>query len=107
LTNSSITCAAAKLVKKAAYQQVLHHLESNNLMDPFQSGFRPNHSTTTALLQVGDDIRAATDKGMLTFLVLFDFTQAFPSIIHEILFLKMYALGFSKPTVDWLKSFLR
>jgi len=45
-------------------------------------------------------------SGLSTILVLFDFTQAFPSIVHEILFQKMPVYEFSDPTVAWFRSFL-
>jgi len=46
----SITCTAAKLIRKAAHQQALQHLVSNNIIDTFQSGLHPAHSITTASL---------------------------------------------------------
>jgi len=62
---------------------------SNNFIDTFQSGLRLEHSTTTALVNVYDDIKIGMDSGLSTILVSFDFTQAFPSIVHEVLFQKM------------------
>jgi len=102
----SIICVVSKLVEKAVYQQALNYLLTNNFIDNFQSGFRPAHSTTTALVKVYDDIRARADNGLLTILVLFDFTQAFPSIVHEILCQKMRVYGFSEPAIGWFRPFL-
>jgi len=79
----SITCTIAKILQNAAYQQALNHLISNDLIDPFQSGFRPAHSTTTALVDVFDNIKGATDNGLLTIMFYLIFTQAFPSIVHD------------------------
>ena len=101
----SIICVVSKLVEKAVYQQALNHLLTNNFIDNFQSGFRPAHSTT-ALVKVYDDIRAGADNGLLTILVLFDFTQAFFSIVHEILYQKMRVYGFSEPAIGWFRPFL-
>jgi len=101
-----LVCTASKVLEKAVYQQALHHLVPSNILNTFQSGFRPLHSTTTALINDYDDIKSNFDNNQLTFLVLFDFTQAFPSIVHEILFQKMSMYGFSPSVVDWFRAFL-
>ena len=72
----------------------------------FQSGFRPARSTTTSLLDVYDNTKSVMDEVCVTVMVLFDYTQAFPSIIYEILFQKMPLFGFSNEVVKWFESFL-
>ena len=93
-------------MEEAVYQQALGHLVTNNFIDKFQSGFRPAHSTTTTLVRVYDDIKSGIDNGLVTILILFDFTQAFPSIVHVILFHKMRVYGFSKSIICWFRPFL-
>ena len=39
-----------KFLEKLAHLQLSSHLNSNNLLFPLQSGFRPSHSTQTLLL---------------------------------------------------------
>ena len=49
----------------------------NRIFDKFQSGFRQNHSTETALLQVMNDILVQADKWEHSILVLLDVSAAF------------------------------
>ncbi|KAI5750967.1 hypothetical protein M8J77_002960 [Diaphorina citri] len=60
----------SKALERIATLQVLQYIEYFNIMDPYQSGFRRQHSTATALVKVTDDIRLALDTRKLTVLVL-------------------------------------
>ena len=43
---------------------------------------------------------------MMTSMILTDFLKAFDSIEHDLLLQKLYAIGFSKHTVNRFKSYL-
>ena len=70
------------------------------------SAFRKGHSTTTALLRVRDDIRYAMKRKEITLMVLADFLKAFDTISFSATIVKFYKLGFSKPFLKWLLSYL-
>lgn len=44
----SIICSIAKILEKQVYSQLSEYLQINDILSPSQSGFRSNHSTTTA-----------------------------------------------------------
>ena len=46
------------------------------------------------------------DKGVMTGMILIDFQKAFDTNYHDILLQKLYAIGFSKHTVNWFQSYL-
>ena len=56
-----------------------------NCLPTYQSGFRTNHPTETALLSLLSDIYSAIDKSQLSLLALFDVSAAFDMVDHEIL----------------------
>ena len=43
---------------------------------------------------------------MMTGMILIDLQKAFDTIDHDVLLQKLYAIGFSKRTVNWFKSYL-
>lgn len=96
----------AKVFDTLITKQIAGYLEENNLISSYQSGFRSNHSTDTALLKISEDIRSGAQRGLLTILLLFDFRRAFDTINHEILLRKLKQLGFSANTIAWFHSYL-
>ena len=63
---------------------MLDHLNSNNLLDPYQSAYRTGHSTETAVQKVVNDL-TALDNGKISILSLLDLSAAFHAIVHTIL----------------------
>jgi hypothetical protein len=102
----SILPAISKCLERIVLKQVNAFLERNNILNNFQSGFRANHSTTTALINVTDSIRLAMDKRMVTILTLFDLSKAFDCVHHPLLLIKMKRMGFSENSLSWFRSYL-
>ena len=53
----------SKVTEKVVASRLNHHLMVNNLLEPFQSAYRMNHSTETAMLRVQNDIIRAQQGG--------------------------------------------
>ena len=102
----SLLTVFSKILEKAAAFQIVEYLHRKSLQDPKQSAYRSNHSTTTALLKITDDIYNALDDGELTLLVLLDYSKAFDTINHRILFAKLKALGFTFDAISWVVGYL-
>ncbi|XP_044585968.1 uncharacterized protein LOC123266005 [Cotesia glomerata] len=96
----------AKVFERIIENQVITYLEDNELLDPFQSGFRKHHSTQSALLRLTDDIRQAMDKNKLTIIVLFDLSKAFDYVDPKIILIALFELGYSMETIIWFFSYL-
>ena len=58
------------------------------------------------LSYLNDKTLKGFDKGLMTGMILIDLQKAFDTIDHDVLLQKLYAIGFSKHTVNWFQSYL-
>ena len=102
----SLLATLSKILEKIVSKQILKYLQENNLMEALQSGFRPGHSTATALLKVTDDIFSSIDSSEISFLILLDYSKAFDTVNHKLLLTKLKSMGFHGTTLNWIGSYL-
>lgn len=96
----------SKVLEYIAFKQFSAFLITYNLFNPFQSGFRPGHSTTTALLKVTEDIRVGMEDTKLTILVLIDFSNAFGMVDADLLGVMLRNLNLSSESLNWFSEYL-
>ena len=77
-----------------------------NLLYSYQSVFRKKHSTDFCFYYLNDKILKGFDNGLVTGMILIDLQKALDTVDHDILLQKLYAIGFSKHTVNWFRSYL-
>ena len=103
----SILPIISKVFEREVFRQLYGYLSSNSFLSKFQSGFRPKHSTLSALIQMCDNLLKNMDDGRLNCVVFLDIRKAFDSINHEILINKMHTLfGITGNQLKWFKSYL-
>ena len=90
----------SKVIEKVIHDQTSTFLNSRNLLYNYQSGFRKNHSTDYCLSFLADKILKGFGKGLTTGMILIDLQKAFGTIDHDILLQKLYAIGFSKHSIN-------
>ena len=94
------------MFEKTVKDHVLSHLLNNNLLSPYQHGFRPGHSCVTNLLTVIDSWTQALDEGIAVDNIYLDFTKAFDKVPHKRLLVKLAAYGINGEILWWLENFL-
>lgn len=93
----------SKVLGRVVPSQMSKHLRIHSLNKPFQSAFRPSHSTETALLRLTNDPMVASDHGSLSLL---DLSGAFHTIDHNILLQRLFsAFGLFGQVLEWLRSY--
>ncbi len=97
----------SKILEKVVSAQLCSFLLKNYFYEEFQSGFRPRHSTETALVKITKNLLLASDQGCISLLVLLDLNAAFDTIDHDILIdrLQNYT-GIQGQALRWFRSYL-
>ena len=104
----SILPVISKVFEKEIFRQLYGYLTDNDLLSKHQSGFRPKHSTLSALIQMCDDWLSNMDVGKINCVVFLDIRKAFDSINHEILLKKMNLnFGISGNALKWFDSYIK
>ena len=95
------------MFEKEIFRQLYCYLSKNELLSRFQSGFRPKHSTLSALIQLCDQLLKNMDNRKMNCVAFLDVKKAFDSINHKILLHKMHILfGISGLQLNWFESYL-
>ena len=95
-----------KIIEKIVSNQLNVFLTEKNILPVVQSGFRRDHSTTTALLHVTDDIFKTGDEKKNTCLILLDYNKAFDTLNHATLCTKLKYFGLSEQAIAFIHSYL-
>ena len=96
-----------KIIEKAACNQIISHAMKTGNMEKYQSAYRRNRSTETALLDVMNNVYHEVDTGRVVCLIMLDLSAAFDTVIHDLLLNRLkYRFGVSGTVLSWLRSYL-
>ena len=102
----SLTNHITKIFERVLRKHLVQHLESQDLMNKSQHGFRDGLSTVTELLSYYDSILSMMEEGHAVHAIYLDFAKAFDKVDHQILLTKAKAYGIQGKIHDWISTFL-
>ena len=102
----SLLAITSKILERAIFHQFIEYLENNGLLHPSHHGFRRNHSTATALIEMNNTWIDALENDEITAVLLLDLSAAFDLVDTRILLKKLEIYGFKREATTWLESYL-
>ena len=102
----SILNTVNKIFEKILHTRLSTYIENSDLLYKYQFGFRKNHSTELALIEMVDQIKMSLDAGNITCGIFVDLSKAFDTVNHEILIGKLEHYGITGVALELFKSYL-
>ena len=96
----------SKIFEKVIFNQISTYLSHFKIIIDNQHGFRKNHSTELAGLELIDKLIYNLDNGNTPFSIFIDLAKAFDTLDHEILLYKLKYYGFDETSHNLIKSYL-
>jgi len=101
----SLLNSLGKVYEKLILNHLQHHLKDH--IRPEQFGFRPNHSTTSQLVKIVDEISINLNKRTKTATAFIDIEKAFNKVWHRGLIYKLLQFQLPIQLLKLLESFLQ
>ena len=86
--------------------QIVRHLENNQLIGETQHGFRKGRSCLTNVLSFLDKVTSSIDAGSSIDVVFLDFAKAFDKVPQQRLLSKLKSHGISGKVFKWIENWL-
>lgn len=102
----SLTSVIGKILEKMIREEIMNHLDRNNLIHTAQHGFVRGRSCQTQLLLVTEEWTKWMEEKKTFDCVYMDYRKAFDSVPHCRLLNKLEAYGIAGKVLKWLGSFL-
>ena len=96
----------SKILERLMYNRLLSFINQHKILYAFQFGFRIGHSPNLALLYLIDKVSNALENGEFVLGLFLDFSKAFDTVNHSILFEKLEYYGIRGIPLEWFRSYL-
>lgn len=96
----------SKIYEMVIRNRMMQYLENINFINHDQYGFQRNANTTSACLNLIEEIYKNIELKQKTCSVFIDVRKAFDSVDHDTLITKLEEIGFKGKTIEMFKSYL-
>ena len=96
----------SKIIEKILHAKISGYLETNNILDVKQGGFRKKQSTINTIAKLTDDIFNGINNRELTLSCFIDMAKAFDTVNHKILLRKLAKLGIGNLLLKLIENYL-
>ena len=97
---------SSKVIETAINEQLLKHLNENDIMPVNQSAYRVDHPTETTICAVMNDLIKIVDDGKCDILIMLDLSAAFDTVDHGLLLHDLKSIGIKGNALKWFESYL-
>ena len=93
-----------KIIKRLMLKRLLDFLDKNCVLSKYQFGFRKDHSTTLAIIEIIENIRQSLENGDSR--VYIYKCKAFDVVDHEVFLYKLDYYGIRGHVCKWFRHYL-
>ena len=94
----------SKVFEKLIYSQINTYMSYK--LSKYLTGFRKNHNTQHALLNMIENRKTNLNKGNKTGAIFMDLSKAFDTLDYSLLIAKLEDHGFDSLTLEFMKNYL-
>ena len=102
----SLTSVPDKIMERIIRDELVDHMNINNLFCIEQHGFIKGKSCVTQLLEFMEEITEAIDQGHEIDAIYLDYSKAFDKVPHKRLLTKISEYGIKGNVLNWIGDFL-
>ena len=102
----SILNAANKVFERVLHNQLMKHVEANNILPNYQFGYRKKHNTSQAVLTFANEIEKALDNKLTAIAIFMDLSKAFDTVDKNILSKKLQSIGLNELSCNLLYNYM-
>ena len=102
----SLLSTFSKVYEKVILYQLSDYFEEQKLLFNSQYGFRQNHSTDYAVLELVDQVSSLMDQNKIPFSIFIDLSKAFDCLDHDILIQKLAYYGVRGNALALMRNYL-
>ena len=96
----------SKVLEKVMYKKMINYVNKIGILSKHQFGFRKNHSTNFALIDLVNRIATVLDNNEFAIGVFLDLSKVFDTVNHSLLLQKLEHYGIRGIVLEWFKNYI-